>query len=112
MEELAWLIEGVATYASGQLNAARMTRVRQLVKEGKAPTALSGFWSGKDKYGLAGSLARYVDEQFGRERLFELLAETSQGAVLSRLGVTEAQLLQSWQAFAARASADAEGPGA
>jgi hypothetical protein len=96
MDDLAWLIEGVATYASGQLDEGRMTRVRQLVAKGEAPKSLSGFWSGRDKYGLAGSLARYVDGRFGRARLFESLNETSQEAVLAKLGVTERQLIEAW----------------
>lgn len=43
LDELAWLIEGVATYASGQLDEERVARVRKLLREGKAPTAVSGF---------------------------------------------------------------------
>jgi hypothetical protein len=98
LEDLAWLIEGVATYASGQLDEERMARVKQVVQEGKAPTSLSRFWSGKDKYGLAGSLASCVDERIGRAQLFELLKETKQDAVLSKLGMTEAQLIERWKA--------------
>ncbi|MFZ6000714.1 MAG: hypothetical protein ACOYW3_09405 [Bacteroidota bacterium] len=99
LDDLAWLIEGVATYASGQLDETRLASVRKLIQDGKSPISLAKFWSGKDKYGLAGSLVKFVDQRVGREELFTLLRETKQDAVLKRLNLTEAQLIDEWKAF-------------
>ena len=99
LDDLAWLIEGVATYASGQLDEKRMAGVKKLVLENRNPTKLAKFWSGKDKYGLAGSLVKFVDQKIGRKRLFELLKETNQDVILSNLGMTESQLIEEWESF-------------
>jgi hypothetical protein len=44
IEKLDWLVEGVATFVSGQLDEKRSQRVKQLVSENKAPTTLDDFW--------------------------------------------------------------------
>jgi hypothetical protein len=102
MDDLAWLIEGMATYASGQLNETRMAGVKSLVAEGKAPSALASFWTGKNKYGLSGSMMEYIDFHFGRSKLFDLLPFTDQQKVLSFLETNEAKLINDWKANLAR----------
>lgn len=97
LDDLAWLIEGVATYASGQLNNKRLESVRKVVKEGKAPAALEDFWKGKDKYGLAGSLVKYVDKKYGRSVLFELLGQTDEISILEILKTDEHGLIEAWK---------------
>jgi hypothetical protein len=97
LDDLAWLIEGVATYASGQLTDVRVASVRKLVEEGKAPTSLAKFWSGKDRYGLAGSLVKYVDARVGRNELFNLLKETKQSEILAHVGLSETELIEEWK---------------
>jgi hypothetical protein len=97
LDDLAWLIEGVATYASGQLNKKRLESVRKVVANGKAPAALKDFWKGKDKYGLAGSLVKYVDKKYGRPVLFELLGQGDVKSILEILGTDEPGLIEGWR---------------
>ena len=97
LDDLGWLIEGVATYASGQLNNKRMESVRRVVADGKAPAALEDFWKGKDKYGLAGSLVKYVDKKYGRSVLFQLLGQTDEKSILEVLMTDENGLIEGWK---------------
>jgi len=97
LDDLSWLIEGVATYASGQLNNKRLESVRKVVAEGKAPTALEDFWKGNDKYGVAGSLVKYVDKKYGRPVLFELLSQTDEKSILEILKINEPGLIEAWK---------------
>lgn len=97
LDDLAWLIEGVATYASGQLNNKRLEPVRKVVADGKAPAALEDFWKGKDKYGLAGSLVKYVDKKYGRPVLFQLLGQADEKSILEILKTDEPGLIEAWK---------------
>ena len=47
IEKLDWLVEGIATFVSGQLDANRSQRLKQLINENKVPSTLDIF--GKDK---------------------------------------------------------------
>jgi hypothetical protein len=91
-----WLVEGLATYASGQLDEKRMNDVLTLRNEGKIPSSLDEFWKGKYKYGLAGSVVKYLDDVYGRQKLIELLAKTSKEQVLQVLNTTEKNLLENF----------------
>ena len=97
MDDLSWLVEGVATYASGQLDNQRLGKVRNLVTAGMAPVALEDFWKGSEKYGLAGSLVRYVDKRYGRAVLFELLRQTDEKKILEVLKINEPGLINGWK---------------
>lgn len=97
LEEIAWFVEGLATFVSGQLDDGRLARAREAVGKGEGPKKLSEAWSGKNRYGFAGSLVAYVDGCFGRATTVALLAETSAAGVLGRLGVSEEQLLDGWR---------------
>jgi hypothetical protein len=96
-DDLAWFVEGVAVLASGQLTDARVADVRAAIAAGKAPAKLDDVWSGKLKYGFAGSLAAYVDRRWGRATTRRLLAVTSNADALAMLGTTETALLADWQ---------------
>jgi hypothetical protein len=89
-----WLVEGLATYVSGQLDQKRMDDVLTLKKEGKIPATLDDFWKGKYKYGLAGSIVKYFDEVYGRDTLSKLLSKTSKEEVLQTLNTSEKDLLE------------------
>ena len=95
---LDWLVEGLATYASGQLDSARFSPVKQAVLENKIPSSLDKFWSGKLRYGLSGSVVRYIDQTYGRKMVLELLPLTTKTDVLKKLNLTEEQLLEKWKA--------------
>jgi hypothetical protein len=95
-EGLDWLAEGFATYASGQLTESRLADVRKLVEENKAPTTLDDFWTGKYRYGLAGSVVRFIDNKFGRTALLNVLAFRKKSEVLEALQTSEQELIAGW----------------
>ena len=97
IEKLDWLVEGVATSASGQLTEKRLQKIRQMIAETKTPATLDDFWKGPDRYGLSGSIVAYIDRTYSRTKLFELLRLTNKQDALQSLGITETQLLANWQ---------------
>lgn len=96
-DDLGWWIEGLAVLVSGQLTPDRVTAVRAAIAAGTVPTKLADVWSGKLRYGFAGSLAAYVDTRWGRAMTKRLLAATSNAEALTMLGTTETQLLADWK---------------
>lgn len=105
LEGIDWFVEGLATYASGQLDAQRLSRARDAVAAGKGPARLADVWKGPNRYGFAGSLIAYVDGRWGRKTLVEMLRGTAQAGLLATLGVDEGQLLEGWRASLANAPA-------
>lgn len=97
MDEMGWWIEGIAVYASGQLDSARLGGVRDLLARKATPEHLQQFWSGKNKYGLAGSLSACLDALGGRQVLYQLLACTSTEQALALLRTDEPALLSLWR---------------
>jgi hypothetical protein len=97
IEKLDWLVEGIATYVSGQLDEKRLQRVRQLIKDNKTPATLDDFWKGQEKYGLSGSMAGYIDKTYGRKKTFKLLTFTNKQDALRSLNVDETQLINDWK---------------
>lgn len=95
---LDWLVEGFATYASGQLDTARIQGLKESINQ-KLPTSLDAFWTGKLKYGLAGSTVLFIDKKFGRPVLLNLLTLTTKAEVLQKLGVTEEEFILHWKEF-------------
>lgn len=94
-----WFVEGLAVCVSGQLDSRRMAEVRTAIKESSIPDSLTGFWSGKLKYGLSGSVVNYIDTRYGRKVLVELLPLSNIGEVLSKLQISESALLADWREF-------------
>lgn len=94
---LDWFAEGFATFASGQLTGQRMNDVKKLAAEGKAPTALDDFWKGRERYGLSGSMVKFLDDHFGRETLFTLLKFKTKADLLAAIGMTEEKLVDGWR---------------
>lgn len=97
MDDLGWLVEGLAVYVSGQLDHSHRQAANEAIRLGKAPTALATAWSGKYRYGVCGSLVRYVDQTWGRDKLKQLLSTTRPEDALKLLGTTEAALLAGWK---------------
>lgn len=97
IEKLDWLVEGIATYISGQLDEKRLNRVKQSAAADKTPSTLDDFWKGSDKYGLSGTMVGYIDKHYGRKKLFELLKFTKKQEVLDYLAVTEKELISNWK---------------
>jgi hypothetical protein len=96
MDDLGWLVEGLAVYVSGQLDHAHRDAARQAIATGKAPSSLATAWSGKHRYGVCGSMVRYIDRHYDRQTLQDLLKEVNQAGVLGRLKVSEKEFLQAW----------------
>jgi hypothetical protein len=69
MDDLVWLVEGLAVYVYGQLDHARRDAARQTIAAGKAPTSLAKAWSGGFRYGVCGSMVRSIDQRYGRKTL-------------------------------------------
>lgn len=99
LENLDWLVEGLATYVSGQCDSVRLAGVMSILHANKGPKALSEFWTGQHKYGLSGSMLMYIDKKFGRQKLLSLLSLTKCSEVLSAFGTTETDLINNWRDF-------------
>jgi hypothetical protein len=61
VEGIDWFVEGLATYASGQCDEQRIADVKKAITENKVPSSLDNFWTGKNKYGLSGSVVQFID---------------------------------------------------
>jgi hypothetical protein len=97
LDSLAWFIEGIATYVSGQVDEKRTGQVKKVIASGKDPVTLNSFWTGSAKYGLAGTLVGYIDHTYGRKTVFNLLRQTDQREMLKMLKTTEPELIASWK---------------
>jgi hypothetical protein len=99
VEGIDWFVEGLATYASGQCDSARISEVKKAISENKTPGELDKFWTGRLKYGLSGSVVMFVDNKYGRAKLLELLRFNKKADVLSSLKITESELLVEWKKY-------------
>lgn len=99
VDNIEWFVEGLATYASGQCDASRMSGIKQAVSDRSVPESLDNFWTGKLKYGLAGSMVMYIDHQYGRSKLKDLLKFNKKSEILGSLNISEADLLNDWQKY-------------
>jgi hypothetical protein len=97
VEKIDWLLEGMATFVSGQLDEKRLQRTKQLIQSGQTPSTLDDFWKGQERYGLSGSMVAYIDKTYGREKLFMLLKFINKQTVLAFLGLSEEQLIKNWK---------------
>lgn len=96
MDDLGWFVEGLAVYASGQLDVEHADKDQEALKKNAGPKDLKSAWSGRYRYAVCGSLLRYIDQKFGREKLVALLAVTTPQEFHASLGITEADLLRDW----------------
>lgn len=94
-----WFVEGLATYASGQCNTARIAEIKKAIAENKVPASLDKFWTGKLRYALSGSVVMFLDKTYGRNMLVKLLTATGLNDILSTLQVSEQGLIDKWKAF-------------
>ena len=99
VEGIDWFVEGLATYASSQLDSTRLTEIKKAIADKNTPNTLDKFWAGKLKYGLAGSIVKYIDYKFGRNKLKELLSLTKKSEMLTTLNISEKELLTNWSAY-------------
>ncbi|GAB2828437.1 gluzincin family metallopeptidase [Ferruginibacter profundus] len=98
-EGIDWLVEGLAVYASGQCDAARIDEVKKAIAANTIPGSLDNFWTGKLKYSLSGTMVMFIDVKWGRDKLKTLLPFNKKAAILAALNSTEDNLLRSWKAY-------------
>lgn len=99
-DRVDWFVEGLAVYASGQCDSARLAGVRHWLNNRPAPpTSLDEFWTGKQKYGLSGSVVMFLDKKLGRQKLCSLLIFNKKDALLQAAGLKEQEVLAGWSAF-------------
>lgn len=99
VQGLDWWVEGLAVYASGQCDAARLAEVKAEIAAGKTPASFDQFWTGKLRYGRSGSVVLFLDRCYGRQKLLELLPLTRKRDFFEKLGCNEAQLMAGWRAY-------------
>lgn len=97
LDPMAWFAEGLATYVSGQEASRHRGQAVKAVETGKFPERLEDVWKGQARYGLAGSLTRFVDVRFGRKKIVELLATTTNAEAMKLLGISEKDLMAAWK---------------
>lgn len=102
VDEIGWFIEGLATFASGQLQHGKNEDALKALNSGLAPRNLATAWSGRYRYGVCGSMVKYIDVVYGRRKLFELLSATTQSQILAELGATEEGFLFDWMTWVLR----------
>lgn len=93
-----WFVEGLAVVVSGQLDSGQLASAREALARGQAPTSLARAWSGKYRYGVAGSLVAFVEHELGRARVIELLGASTGDELLELVGLDEQELLARWRA--------------
>lgn len=98
-DRIDWFIEGLATFASGQCDSDRIASVKKALTANETPASLDNFWKGNLKYGLSGSMVMYLDAQYGRNKLKELLGYTTKEEVLNALGTSEADIMTGWSDY-------------
>jgi hypothetical protein len=96
-ENIDWFVEGLATYASGQCDSARIAEVKKLVLDNQSPATLDDFWKGSLKYGLSGSVVMFIDHKYGRAKIKELLLFNKKSQILHALNLSESALLAGWK---------------
>lgn len=94
-----WFVEGLATFASGQLDSDRIAEIKKAIADNRIPAGLDKFWTGKLRYGLSGSVVMYIDKQYGRAKLKALLKFNKNSDILSGLNTTEEELLKNWKNY-------------
>ena len=97
MDEMAWFVEGLAALVSGQLDGAHAGDARAALRAGRGPKSLKTAWSGRYKYGVAGSLVRFVETTRGRATVDRLLRLGTNAAVMATLRTTEGAFLSAWR---------------
>ncbi|MEI7662862.1 MAG: hypothetical protein WCK34_11705 [Bacteroidota bacterium] len=94
-----WFVEGLAAYASGQCDSAKIDEIKKSILNNKYPASLDEFWTGRLKYGLSGSIVLFIDRKYGRTKLKELLKFNKKSDILTSLNISEPELLTEWKEY-------------
>jgi hypothetical protein len=98
MDDCGWFVEGLAVYVSGQLERSHRGAAAEAIRAGKAPAHLADAWSGRYRYGVAGSMVAFVDHKYGRAVLDRMLAVTTNAEALALMKTNEGDFLAAWKA--------------
>ena len=99
MDDVGWFVEGLAVLVSGQMERQRGRSAADAIAANAAPAHLADAWSGRYRYGVAGSMVAYIDATYGRATIVALLSATTQQQILERLNVSEDEFLTRWRAW-------------
>jgi hypothetical protein len=99
MDDLGWFVEGVAAYVAGQVDGAHKDDARRALAKGVTPTKLADAWSGKYRYGVCGSMVKFIDDRYGRKVLRKMLTAVTNDQALALLSLSESQFLADWREF-------------
>lgn len=99
---LDWFVEGLAVFASGQLERQFDGDAQRALLAGTAPQHLADAWTGDYRQGVCGSLVAYLDQRCGRDRLAEMVGATTQPQLLEIAGLSEDELLANWVIWVSR----------
>jgi len=106
VDNIDWLVEGLAVYASGQLDKEQYERAKNFMLVEEGPNSLANIWKGEHKYGLAGSMVKFIDDTYGRKMVVQLIGFTQVNEVLGSLQISEEELIRQWkQSFNSKKSA-------
>lgn len=94
-----WILEGLATYASGQWAAEYAGSARSALGGGFAPATFAEIWTSSANYALAGSVFAYIHHRFGIDALHRLLTVGSEGELLASLSTDAPALLRDWRTW-------------
>jgi hypothetical protein len=97
MDDMGWFVEGLAVLASEQLRLSHAGDAEAAIAAGAAPRRLADGWSGRYRYGVAGSMVAYIDRRWGRGTIVRLLGATTNDEALAILGTSEADFLSGWR---------------
>lgn len=97
IENIDWLVEGIAIYACGQLDTARYDRAKNTIIKGEGPVLLANIFKGEHRYGYSGSMIKFIDDTYGREVLNQLVGLTKADEVLAVLAISEEELIDQWR---------------
>jgi len=97
IDNIDWLVEGIAVYASSQLDTARYDRAKKAIIKGEGPVLLANMWKGEHRYGYSGSMIKYIDDTYGREVVIQLIGLTKIDEVLAVLAISEEELIDQWK---------------
>ena len=94
-----WIVEGLATFASGQWTAEYASSVRPIVGGGFTPETFTALWASQANYALAGSVFSYINQRFGAEMVRRLLTVRGEADLFTALSIDAATLLRDWRAW-------------
>ncbi len=97
MDDIGWFVEGIAVLTAGQLNAEKIKQLKEAYESNKLPANLESGWSGKYRYSVSGSMVKFIEEKWGKEKLITLLKFTNEKEILNELNISEDKFLEEWK---------------